>query len=58
MSVAAIALEAVMLSVLHLGDLPTLLACVLLAGMVYLGCLYLLDRTIVTEGRAVLSRGL
>jgi O-antigen/teichoic acid export membrane protein len=58
MSAAAIALEAAMLGFLHLGDLPTLIACLLLAAVVYLGCLYLLDRTIVAEGRAVLSRGL
>jgi len=58
MASAAIGVEVVFLQVLHMGDVPTLAACLTVAAVVYLGSLYLLDRRIFTEGLAVLNRGL
>jgi PST family polysaccharide transporter len=42
---------------LHLGDLPTLAACIPVAAALYLGTLLLLDRRILVEGRGVLLKG-
>jgi O-antigen/teichoic acid export membrane protein len=58
MAGCVIAVEVFALSGLHLQDLPTLALCVVVAGVVYLGSLLLLDRRILFEGRAVLTRGL
>jgi PST family polysaccharide transporter len=58
MTATAIAVEVGMLKGLRVGDFPTLIVCVIAAAVAYLGSLYLLDRSIVGEARAVLSRGL
>jgi len=58
MSLAAVAVEVVMLNALHLGDLPTLVVSLLVAGVGYLGGLYLFDRAILFEARSVLLKGL
>jgi O-antigen/teichoic acid export membrane protein len=58
MAVAVIALEIVMLQELHLGDTITLLACLPLGGIVYVGSLFALDRRILPEALSVAVRGL
>lgn len=58
MAGGAILVEVGMLRGLHMGDLPTLLACLFVAAIVYLGSIFVLDRSIVLEARTVISRGL
>jgi O-antigen/teichoic acid export membrane protein len=58
MSVAAIAVEVLLLRVAHASDLITLAVCVLVGGVAYLGTVVAMDRSIFYEGRAVLLRGL
>jgi hypothetical protein len=58
MAAAVILTERALLSILHVGDLPTLIACLFVAAVVYLGMVVLLDRRILLEGRAVLLKGL
>lgn len=58
MTGAVIAVEAAMLSIAHSGDLPTLMACVVVAAAAYLGSLLVFDRTILFEARSVLLHGL
>ncbi|HEX6506603.1 MAG TPA: oligosaccharide flippase family protein [Chloroflexota bacterium] len=58
MAAAAIAAEIVLLQFAHLTDFPTLVACLLVGGIVYVGSVFVLDRSILHEGRAVLLRGL
>jgi PST family polysaccharide transporter len=58
MAAAAIAIEVLLLSVAHAPDIATLAACVLTGGSVYLGTIFVLDRAILHEARAVLLRGL
>jgi O-antigen/teichoic acid export membrane protein len=57
MGAAVIGTEVAFLSVLHAGDLLTLIVCLAVAAVVYLGGVYLLDRRIFTEARGVLLRG-
>jgi PST family polysaccharide transporter len=56
MACGVIATE-VLLRSLALGDLPTLAACLPIAGAVYLGTLLVLDRRILREARGVLLKG-
>ena len=58
MAAAAIAVEILLLRVAHASDLITLAASVLVGGVVYLGSVVAMDRSIFYEGRAVLLRGL
>jgi O-antigen/teichoic acid export membrane protein len=58
MTAATLGVELALTRGLRLGDTPTLGACLLVAAIVYLGTLVILDRSIIGEGRAVLSRGL
>jgi lipopolysaccharide exporter len=57
MAAAVIVVEVVMKQGAHLGDLPTFAASILVAGVVYLGGVYLLDRRIFVQARTVLLRG-
>jgi O-antigen/teichoic acid export membrane protein len=56
MTIGAIATE-VGLKHMHVGDLPSLAACVLVAGVLYLGTVLALDRAILSEARAVVLKG-
>lgn len=58
MSAAVIAVEFVLLQYVRASDLVTLAACVVTAGLVYLGAVVGMDRSIFEEGRGVLLRGL
>jgi O-antigen/teichoic acid export membrane protein len=58
MAACVLAVEIFALSSLHLQDLPTLVICLLVAAIVYLGAILLLDRRILLEGRGVLFKGL
>jgi O-antigen/teichoic acid export membrane protein len=58
MCAATVAVELALTRAAHLGDTPTLAACLLVGAVVYLGALLLFDRRILREGRAVLARGL
>jgi PST family polysaccharide transporter len=58
MTAAVIGIEVLMVGVLQLGDLPALLACCVVGAVGYLGAIFLLDRRILLEARAVLVRGL
>jgi O-antigen/teichoic acid export membrane protein len=58
MSAAAIAVEVLLLRLVHAPDLITLAACVLVGGIVYLGSVMAMDKSIFDEGRAILLRGL
>lgn len=58
MSAVVIAVEAGCLSALHLGDLPSLALCLLVAAVTYPLGLLLLDRSIIWEARALLVKGL
>lgn len=49
--------EIFLLQEARFGDLPTLAACLLIAGMLYLGPLILLDRRVLIEAREVLVQG-
>ena len=58
MSAVAIAVEVLLLRFAHASDLITLAACVVVGGIVYLGSVVAMDRSILHEGRAILLRGL
>jgi PST family polysaccharide transporter len=58
MCAATVAVELALTRAAHLGDTPTLAACLVVGAVVYLGALLLFDRRILREGRAVLARGL
>jgi PST family polysaccharide transporter len=58
MAVVVIVVEAVMLQVLRVGDTLTLLSCLALAVVVYVGSLLALDRKILREALSVVNRGL
>ena len=58
MTAAVIATEVVFLAGLGAGDTVTLAVCIAVAAVVYAGGLYLLDRRIFLEARAVLVKGL
>jgi O-antigen/teichoic acid export membrane protein len=58
MAAAVVATEVLFLMVLHASDLITLIVCLMVAGAVYLGGLFLLDRGIILEARGVLLKGL
>jgi O-antigen/teichoic acid export membrane protein len=57
MTAGVVAAEVVLLREVQLEDLPTLAACLLVAGAIYLGTLLLLDRRILLEARGVLLKG-
>lgn len=58
MAAGTVGIEVLMVRGAHVGDLPTLLAAVLVGGIVYLGVVILLDRRVLVEARGVLLRGL
>lgn len=58
MTAAALGTEALLAAGLRVGDLVTLVASMIVAGLVYLGAVVLLDRRILYEARAVLVKGL
>ncbi|MGH2449026.1 MAG: oligosaccharide flippase family protein [Chloroflexota bacterium] len=58
MTGAVLVAESAFLDVLHAGDLITLVICLLVAAVVYLGGLTLFDRRILIEAKSVLLRGL
>jgi hypothetical protein len=58
MTAATLAVELLMTRGGHVGNTATLGVCLVVAGCTYLGSLYVLDRSIVSEGRAILTRGL
>jgi hypothetical protein len=58
MAAAVIAVELGMKSGAHLGDTPTLAACLAVAAVAYLGSLLLMDRSIIGEARGTLVKGL
>lgn len=57
MVAGVIATELLFLNVLHAGDLLTLVVCLGVAAVVYLGGIFVLDRRIIIEARGVLLRG-
>lgn len=57
MAAAVMGTEWVLLHRLGFTDLPTLVVCLPVAGIVYLGGLLVLDRGIITEARGVFLRG-
>jgi lipopolysaccharide exporter len=58
MSAAVIGVELLLTRSLGLGDTLTLLACILVAGVSYLGSIVVLDRSILVQAKATLIRGL
>jgi O-antigen/teichoic acid export membrane protein len=58
MAAATLIVELALTRGAHLGDTPTLAACLVMAACTYFGSLYVLDRSIIGEGRAILTRGL
>jgi hypothetical protein len=58
MSAAVVAVELALTRGLSLGDTVTLAACLAVAAVVYLGSLVLLDRSIISEARGTLVKGL
>jgi O-antigen/teichoic acid export membrane protein len=58
MTAATLAVELLMTRGGHVGNTATLGVCLVVAGCTYLGSLYVLDRSIIAEGRAILIRGL
>ncbi|GAC1446158.1 MAG: lipopolysaccharide biosynthesis protein [Chloroflexota bacterium] len=58
MGAAVVGTELFLLRVAHAGDLVTLIICLVIAPVIYLGSILALDRTIISEARTVLSRGL
>lgn len=58
MSAAAVAVELVLTRSLHLGETVTLACCLLVGGVVYLGSVIAMDRSILVEAKGVLAKGL
>jgi O-antigen/teichoic acid export membrane protein len=58
MSAAAIVVELVLLHFVHASDLVTLAVCVVVGGVVYLGSVVAMDKSIFHDSRAILLRGL
>jgi O-antigen/teichoic acid export membrane protein len=58
MSAAVILVELLFTRVLGVGDLVTLIVCVIVALIVYLGAIFIFDRRIIFEAKATLIKGL